>query len=173
VTGLNLACGSHADKADERWVSVDQWIGPDWLKPPQVLGRAGVLPFRDGCFDRLYLGHFCEHLEWDDMPVLGVEIRRVCTSGADVRIVGPDYDRARARREPDWLLEAIVEDPDRAAKPKGLVHAWTPTLSLTVLAAKKLGFDRVREVPVPDVARPRWPNASTALWQCALACRVP
>lgn len=175
MTGLNIACGEHADKASPDWVSIDQWIGDDWVKRPHVLASATALPFCDDAFDRLYVGHFLEHLEWPSGLVsIGVELRRVCRPGAEVRVVGPAIDLAEQTDQPEWLLEAIRMDADwRTREPLGIAHAWTANVPLTVQAAELAGFTDVRVIPVQTVVPPEWPNASQAPWQVALSARVP
>lgn len=174
MLGLNMACGSHADIADDTWLNVDHWSDPEWARKPDALASAAALPFRDQVFDRLYLGHFLEHLEWPgSVDAIGAELRRVCKPGAEVRIVGPALDLAIRTGQPESLLERIRKDDDwRTMHPPGSGHAWTATVPLTVRAAGTAGFTDVKVIPVETVLAPEWPNPCTDPWQVALSAVV-
>lgn len=162
---LNLASGNHYQP--EWGVNVDLYF------PADVKADAGVLPFRDGAFDRAYLGHFLEHVPWPAIPTLLAEVRRVMAPGSTVAAVGPCIHLAVATAQPRWLLEAILSDPRTVDDQPGIHHAWTPTEELTVVAMERGGFTDVRSVPVAAVDRPEWPNPTTAPWQCAVLATCP
>src|SRR5262245_34268693 len=63
--------------------------------------------FDDGTFDKLYCGHLLEHLPLFKAPDAVREMRRVCKDGATLCFVGPCMDKARATRQPQWLLDEI------------------------------------------------------------------
>jgi Methyltransferase domain len=142
------------------WVNVD-------LHWPVCDIRATVyrLPFRDGMFSKVYLGHVLEHLEYQRIPEALAEVQRVLASGAEVMVVGPCLDKARALG--DWqMVRAITpaDPPDLS----GCGHAWAPTTELTIAAMIAGGLADVEEVPVSKVSRPEWPNTVPwAAWQCA------
>lgn len=172
MLGLNLASGDHADVTRACfpwWVNVDQLNLPHWPAPPDVIASAlGRLPFRDSCFDAVYLGHFLEHLDPEtDMPQMFEEVRRVCKNGAGLGIVGPDYDRAVATGQPEWLLE-IIRPHVSLLHAKGTDHLWLSTGPLTLKYVRDQIDPDAEEINVRSLTPPVWPNASDAVWQFAI-----
>jgi SAM-dependent methyltransferase len=155
---LTLGSGTHPTRLPG-WLNLD-----GYADGAHVRADAYQMPFRAGVFDAVYLGHFLEHVWWDDLPVVGAEIRRVLSPGAAVMVVGPDIARAVAQGEPRFILDAIISDGH--LPPGG--HAWIPTEALTVRAVAVAGFTDVAPVDVATVERPEWPNPTTAAWQCAV-----
>lgn len=155
---LNIASGLHPTNLPG-WVNVDlPWAG---VVGADVYGDAFALPFRAGCFDAAYIGHVLEHIPWDLLPVMLGELRRVLAPGATVAVVGPAIDLAVRTGQPEWLLRAIDTLGEGAGG-----HKWVATEALTVEALAVVFPDAV-PVPVTMFAPPRWPNPSTAPWQCA------
>jgi predicted SAM-dependent methyltransferase len=143
------------------WVNAGLWGDP----PPDVVCDGRALPFRDGAFERSYLGHVLEHVPWHDVARFVAEVRRVTAPGATVMAVGPCIHRVIETRQPRHITEAVLADP-RDTSPEA--HAWTATEALTAAAMVEGGLANVAAVPVASVTRPEWPNPSTAPWQCAV-----
>lgn len=156
---LNLAHGTHPTGLPG-WLNVDlPWDG---VRGADVYADAFSLPFRDAAFEAAYVGHFLEHVEWDLIPAVLAELRRVLMVPALVMFVGPDIDRARAQGEPQLILDAITS---LGGGPGG--HKWVATEALTAEAVERGGFSAV-PWPVAAVTSPDWPNPTTAAWQCAV-----
>lgn len=168
--GLNVGSGPHYA---EGWVNVDLYDPPEGSRPPDVKASVYDLhaTFPEHSFRAAYLGHFLEHLVWDEIPVALAQVRKALVPGAAVMAVGPCIIRAARTRQPDWLLEAILADPRES--PTGHGHAWTPTEALTIEAMKGGGLEDVIAVPIVGVTPPHWPNPSTAPWQTAVMGTVP
>lgn len=162
---LNLASGLHPTDLPD-WVNVDlPWRG---VKDPHVFADGFALPFLVGSFDAVYLGHVLEHIDWELLPDLGCEVRRVLRPMGDVMAVGPDIVRAERTGQPEWLLDAIrVLD----VGPGG--HKWVADESSTVAACRLMGFRGVAPCDVAGVTAPEWPNPSCADWQCAVVAVAP
>lgn len=162
---LNFASGLHPTVLPG-WVNVDLlWHG---VTRPHVYADGFALPFHAGSFDAAYLGHVLEHIDFDVLPALGVELRRVLRPCAVVMTVGPDIDKARATNQPPSILESIA---DLYGGPGG--HKWVATEGLTVEACVRLGLIRVAAVDVAEVMSPDWPNPTCAPWQCAVVAVAP
>ncbi len=168
--GLNLGSGPHYA---EGWVNVDLYDPPEGCHKPDVYADVFHLTdcFPEGSFVACYLGHFLEHLVWDQIPDALAQVRRVCQPGAPVVAVGPCLWKAVQTRQPMSLLEAIVADPRQ--EPTGHGHAWTPTTETTLEAMVLGGFPDAFVVPVVSISKPDWPNPSTAAWQVAVQAKVP
>ncbi len=156
---LNVASGNHPSGP---W-GVDFDLNFDG----NVRADARWLPFAAHSFEEAYMGHFLEHVPWGDIPAVLGEIRRTLQHGATAMAVGPCIFKAMHTAQPDWLIDAILCDP-QTTEPPGIHHAWTPTEKLTVEAMIRGGFVNVEPVPIASVDRPRWPNPSIAPWQCAV-----
>lgn len=171
TSGLNLGSGPHYAPG---WVNVDVWDAREQgFRGPDVVASVFDLSvFPDDSFTACYLGHFLEHLPWGRIPEAFREIRRVCRPGATVMAVGPCILRAIQTKQPADLILAIVADP-RAHPDDGGAHSWTPTEELTRVALLDGGLTDVFTVPIVGVAKPTWPNPSTAPWQTAAQGTVP
>lgn len=164
---LHIGSGNHPSNLPG-WVDLDLGLYED--TPPTVFGSAFHMPFPDDTFDRVYMGHFLEHLRWEDELLDALtEVKRVTRPGGTVMVVGPDIGKAVATNQPSWLLEAIIGGAP-ADSPGG--HQWVATEGLTVLAMVRGGLTNVVPTDVAGVARPDWPNVSQAPWQCAVTATV-
>jgi predicted SAM-dependent methyltransferase len=168
MLGLNLGSGEHGDVAGPHWVNVDRWDRPEWKRRPDVVANVLTgLPFVDRLFTHVYLGHFLEHLAYDEIPTLWKELRRVCVAGAPLRVVGPCVDKARALScDSTWIATLAP-----AAEPTtdGLTHRWRPTTEAT-LEAVRLVDPEAFEIELGTVQPPDWPNPNwVATWQVAIA----
>lgn len=164
TSGLNLGSGPHYA---EGWVNVDLYDPPDECQPPDVKASVFELDetFPEDSFQAAYVGHFLEHLEWSKIPDALEQIRRVVVPGGLVMFVGPCILRAALTNQPDWLLRAILAHPGEEATGHG--HAWTSTADL-MLEAVQTVFPDAFLVPIVSVAKPTWPNPTTASWQAAV-----
>ena len=164
-----LSIGSGPHYADG-WLNVDIHEPPAGCRPPDQYVSVYQLSdhFDPDSFDRVYVGHVLEHLEWDLIPQALREIDHVLAPGGEMMVVGPCILRAVATGQPEWLLTAILADPRQP--PDGCGHAWTPTTELTLEAVQSV-FSSAEVLPVVDVHAPRWPNPSNAPWQCAVLAR--
>lgn len=173
MTGLNLGCGPHANVASAEWLNVDRYSLEHWPQPPHVIADVlAGLPFPDDHFDRAYIGHLLEHLEYEvEVPAALAEVWRVCEAGSRVMVVGPCYDKAVMLNSTDELL-GMIRPPKRDPGPPGIHHRWLPTTEATLRAVR--AFDpAAEEVLVTGVAPPVWPNACPgALWQTAIYAHV-
>lgn len=154
---MKLHIGSGEHYAD-MWLNVD--IDPQWRT--DLVADALELPcmFDANTFTHVYMGHFLEHIVYDEIPDVIGAILAVSTPSVRIAVVGPCYDLAKVYA-PD-LLYNIAERGDTGPGD----HRWTATTALTCEALENSGL-RVTGVPVSAITRPEWPNPSTAEWQCA------
>lgn len=158
MTWLNVACGHHY---------FPNWINFDLTPEHEHLDLCAdllALPFPDGVFTKVYVGHTLEHLIWEEIPPALHELQRVMTPTAELMVVGPDIERALRTKQPQWLLDAIIAY-DTATGP--WCHKWTATGLLTLIAVRTV-FPNAVEVPIASVTSPKWANPTTAEWQCAV-----
>lgn len=163
---LNIGSGPHYA---EGWVNLDLNTHEDWAKQADVIASVYDMPFENEEFDRVYMGHLLEHLVYDKIPEAIAEVRRVSKPGSEIMVVGPCLELAKKTNQPTWLLKDIEAHGDTNS---GFGHAWTPTESLTVDILKRSGLNNVKAVSISTVTKPRWPNPTTAPWQCAVQAFV-
>lgn len=170
-TKLNIGSGPHYfDHFD--WLNMD--IDPQF--PADVYASIFDMPFPDGRFSWIYMGHLLEHLAWDDIPKALQEVRRVSKSGAKIGVVGPCLHKALDLELPIWLLKQIARTPNgnpSQVELTGNGHAWHPDTELTLEALRRGGMMNVREVPAGSMRRPEWPNTVPDAWQVFARANVP
>ena len=155
---VNLGCGQY--KADG-WVNVDCHPGVQ----PDVVAELGRLPFDDGEVDQVYAGHVFEHVAWERLPMVLLEVARVLKSDGTLMVVGPDLDRA-VEGWPD-VVEEIKVGP--AGDWPGAAHLWDCSETVMQQALVDAGFETT---PLPIQAVPSgWPVTSKIGWQFAIECR--
>lgn len=159
VDQLNLGCG---DYYVEGWLNVEYNIQ---LKADLHHDIRSGLPFDDSSVEIVYCGHVLEHLAPADLPGLLREIRRVLKPSGHLWVVGPDYDRAISRGEPEQILSGIRAGAHRW---DGDSHQWTATAENTRQALEPLFH--VTEVGIADTQG--WPVVSRIGWQCAFDCQA-
>lgn len=160
-TWLHLGSG---DYYSEGWCNVDLRDGVKL----DYFADAFDLPFPDQSFDRLYLGHFLEHIPLECMAPLGDSLRRVMQPGAEVCVVGPCLGKCVTTNQPHWLLEQMI------AQGHGIGgHHWTASTEVTsFIMSTYLSIGDHREVPVGTIVQPTWPNPHPqGVWQCAFLGR--
>jgi predicted SAM-dependent methyltransferase len=169
VRRLIVGCGDHYF---EDWYCVDKYDLPHHKHSPDLIADVlEGLPFPDGSYDQIHLGHLLEHLPFDRAHEAVAECWRLLASGGRLAVVGPCIELAIRTGQPDWLLEIIRAHP--TPDMPGLGHEWTPTTALTLEVVRK-GIDVAPElVDVAEVMPPTWPNPSDAPWQCAILATKP
>lgn len=154
----------------EGWVNVDA-PGVDFSpnrNPDYYADICDGLPFPAGTFEKIYMGHFLEHIPLQIIPAVLTELHRVAAPECQVAVVGPCMDLANAQNVPDWLKEAIIEHGD---PPGG--HAWTSTADKTQAILETNGLVAQR-VQIGDIRQPEWCNPNhDALWQLAFFAYWP
>lgn len=163
---LRLNVGSN-DHYAEGWTNVDRWSLPEWRRPPDFVANVlDGLPFDDGSFTQVYLGHILEHIPYDHAHEVVAECWRLLAPGGRLCVVGPCVELGILTRQPDWLLRQMCVSTSQERE--GIGHAWTPTALLTVEVVRR-GIDVVpTQVPVGAIQPPEWPNPSLEPWQCAM-----
>jgi predicted SAM-dependent methyltransferase len=174
---INLGSGPHVFAG---WTNIDQ---RDTDASPNVLASIMAMPFADNTIERVYMGHVLEHLGlFYDMKLFTEELFRVCKSGAECMIVGPDVAafndlfQAHDSCAPAWLLQAVVSSKPEWATwetDKGGWHRWVPTSDLMIEVLEFYGFVEVRKENIETIRLPTWPNKETAKWQMAISARTP
>lgn len=159
---LNLGCG---DRYAPGWHNVD-------LESPhrkdEIVDLTGDLPWPDGEFDRVYLGHVLEHLRIDEAGLLLKRLLRVVKPGGIVMVVGPDLNRAQVMAEAGTLDVTMDSLRFGASRWPGDEHHWECTGDIVVGLLKHSGWSGVTEVGIENVSLV-WPVADRRpLWQCAV-----
>jgi SAM-dependent methyltransferase len=126
------------------------------------------LPFQDESFEAVYCGHVLEHIRWENLRGFLDDLWRVMKPGAEIAIVGPDHERARAGGYPDEIVHACYGDPDRDDG-TGEPHVWTCTTQAVVEVLDGT-FTDVTALDIRDLPE-HWPAISRAWWQCAVLAR--
>lgn len=167
---LNVGCGTHYA---EGWVNVDA-MRNDWTHPDILCLD---LPFRDGAFDRIYLGHVMEHVPWPHVPAFLDGVIRVLAPEGEILATGPDARRTmqlwKLGQLPDDLMWSVLEHADEASDdwPEA-VHHWNchEERMENVLADAGLA---VLAHPVAEIydGWEGWPVVNWSGWQCAMSAR--
>lgn len=167
---LNVGCGSHYARG---WINIDV-IRTDNTHPDIV---GGELPFRDGAFERVYLGHVMEHVPWPAIPGFLAECKRVLAPDGELLATGPDVRRTLMCWRDGLvgldLMHSVMEHADDAHPhwPQA-VHHWNCHEQRMVDALRQAGF-RAEPMPVATL-RDRWdgwPVVCWSAWQCAALAR--
>lgn len=158
--GLNVGSGQHYA---DGWYNTDI-VPTDKGQQPDLLADIHDYStiFPPKAFKKAYVGHVLEHIEWDRLTDA---IQSIAAVAEEIMVVGPCIDLARAREEPQSLIDAIAAPDNIDAHP--WAHKWTPTTGLTAEAITLAGFTP-NVIPVNDVRKPDWPNPTRAGWQCAM-----
>lgn len=174
MRSLNVGCGPHL--APDPWVNVDVFTY-DAVRP-DVVTNSFALPFLDGVFGRVYCGHVLEHVPWEQVPRLLVEIRRVMSKSAQLLVVGPDVKQTIMlwhQGEEPWEQVALYLENDvghQEVDGPAARHQWNCDEGRLVRMLSPL-FDYVEPVPVLELERyDEWPITSYALHQCAVLGQV-
>ena len=146
------------------WMNIDRYAeDADWSGDVRKMPKTWRSKF-----ERVYMGHFLEHIPFDEIPTLFKEIFRVCKHGAEVVVVGPAMDKGLETGQPDWLLKQMGKssDEDLLAMP-GAGNAWEATTELTLEAMRLGGLTGVEEIDIDSRVYPEWPNRNAHRWQVA------
>lgn len=173
---LHVGSGPHYA---EGWTNLDLNTLPEWDKAnggkgnPDIIGSVFDIPLADDSVDKLYCGHLLEHLSIFKAPAAVREMRRVLKPTGEICIVGPCMDKARATKQPQWLLDEIPRGWDAEGSPDGFPHLWTATTELTRLVLVEGGLSNIREVSITEIKMPEWCNTApgipplAGMWQVA------
>lgn len=158
---LNIGCGNHYAQG---WTNTDITYtenGPT----PDIITSADDLPFKDNTVDVIYVGHVLEHIEFDTIPKVLEEFKRVLSPNGRVMIVGPDLDIAIK----DYP-EAVEGIRYGAGRWSGDEHLWESRAS----TMKKLLVDcnwEYSQKELWEIDTVFWPLTSQIGWQFALLAR--
>jgi predicted SAM-dependent methyltransferase len=163
---INVGCGEFRA---EGWLNVDIYSGGEGQPKPDIIASAENLPFADGMVDRLYAGHVLEHIEFDMVPEILREFRRVLSPIGGLLVVGPDLDRAE-ESYPDEV-EPIKTGAHRWP---GDAHLWHSRGSTMLELLQNGGFDVAEADIGPVFLSGQWPITSGVGWQFAIfATKIP
>lgn len=166
MTYLGLNVGSGPWYA-EGWFNIDA-LPTETGKQPDRLMLIEDLPLEYGRdFEKAYVGHVLEHIEFDAVPAAVAAITAVVKPGGPIMFVGPCMDKAISGGYPEELLAAIRVNPEKH-EPHPWGHSWTPTEALTLERVTAGGLTDARVVNIGDVTPPEWPNPTTVGWQTAI-----
>jgi hypothetical protein len=176
MKGLNVGCGPF--RADlEGWVNTDVVHLPGDVEPDVVVTPDEPLPFDDGTFDRIYMGHVLEHVPWDKVvPFLQLVSSKLSDDGV-VMVVGPDVNRSlRMWNDGTETLEhvlGVLEDDGHyqhhTADWFGARHCWNAYEGRVVRALEQAGFVDVKPLEIVRKADfEGWPVVSHSAYQCAV-----
>lgn len=173
---LHLGSGPHYVQG---WINLDLNTFDGWERQPDVLGSIFDIPFEDESMDKVYAGHILEHLKFELVPDAVRESLRVLKPTGTLCVVGPCMDKARATKQPQWLLDEIPagwdSDETNPQKLEGFPHLWTATTALTRERLEAGGAKNIREVPITEITlKNGWANTAESdpitgagMWQCA------
>ena len=176
MKGLNVGCGPFRTDL-EGWVNTDVIELPGNVEPDVVVTPDDPLPFDDGTFDRIYMGHVLEHVPWEKVVPFLQLVGTKLVEGGEVMVVGPDLNRSlQMWHEGTETLEhvlGVVEDDvhfqTHAADWFGARHCWNAYEARVRRALEQAGFKKVAPL---DVTRREdfagWPVVSHSAYQCAV-----
>lgn len=168
--GLNPACGPYY---------MQGWLNTEY-KPDLLSQEDGNKPYKadiycdffelsnlveEKSFDKIYFGHFLEHIH-EDRVIESIKLgMSLVKSGGKFMIVGPDYNKAVEQGITGAFLEQIGKwnynnDPDHPYS-----HKWESTEEKTIEYMKEAGLKSVFPIPNIQTRRPHWPNLAPDSWQ--------
>lgn len=116
-------------------------------------------------FDKIYFGHFLEHI-YEDRVVECLHIAKsLLTSGGVLMVVGPDYNKALQMGITDPFLTQIGKHDYNGDPDSPYSHKWESTEERTIEFMRQAGFKNVMPVSATGTLRPEWPNTATDAWQ--------
>lgn len=165
---LNVGCGEHYATG---WTNLDQAVSEQVR--PDLVGSLTDLPAAVTGVSAVYLGHVLEHLDHPTAQRALPGLWQRCLPGAQVALVGPDTDRARALHRRGEISDATLHGAlYGACRWPGDEHRWECTEARLVDLAHATGLT-ARPVPLDDPALAPFPVVSRAPWQCAVVGTVP
>ena len=87
---LNVGAGPF--RADG-WVNTDLIRVPGYIEPDVIVDSYDPFPFKANSFERAYVGHCLEHIEWRWVPNFLFMLAEVMEPDGLVMFVGPDVKR--------------------------------------------------------------------------------
>jgi len=155
---VRLNLGSGDQPAPPPWINIDIAEGCH----PDLVADCRVLPFATGVAERVYCGHFLEHLPLPEVGPMLREVARVLNPVAgQLCVVGPDCDRALLF-DPETALGALWG----AHRWEGDEHRWACTED-RLLRLIREAVPWAVAVPIAEVPDD-WPVVSRIGWQCAI-----
>lgn len=155
---LNIGCGEYYAKG---WTNVDCTREDDGPQP-DVVASADSLPFEDESAEKIYTGHFFEHISLDGIPAVLKEFDRVLKKDGQLLIVGPDLDRAISDF-PD-MVAPILNGEGRW---EGDAHLWESRETTMVDILRENGWN-AEPLPIASTDDTAWPITSKIGWQFAI-----
>ena len=181
LVGLNLGCGPFRV---EGWLNVDV-IEDENIRPDQVIEAGKSLPYPNGTFDKVFMGHVLEHVPWSQVAWLLTEVRRVIRPGGSICVVGPDVMKTLHRVRNDSNLEEaihffriVMEDgfhyqDSQHREWDGARHHWNCYAERVVFALKASGYQDIQERQIEPDQLVGWPVVDFLnKWQCAVTASV-
>lgn len=186
---LNVGCGPW--RADD-WVNTDFVRIENYIEPDVVVDPYDPLPFRPNSFERAYVGHCLEHIEWRWVPNFLYLLAEVVTPDGLVMFVGPDVHRViegykdgtatwhqvmvmieerSAYTEEDGFADTPRWDADR--------HWWNCSEDRVVDLLLSCGWQEVVRYKLnvdgtlPEELEIAWPIVSRAPFQFAISACPP
>jgi predicted SAM-dependent methyltransferase len=157
IMKLNIGCGEFAQPD---WVNTD--ITQNKEVRPDIICSALDLPFDDGFFDAVYVGHILEHIPEADVAKALSEVYRVLATGGSMACVGPDIEKAEALQCSPPIIAGIHGGAGRWETDR---HYWLPTDASITKVMVEAGFTDARPVPIASLQGTHWPVVSYAAWQ--------
>lgn len=184
-----VGCGEFKSKG---WWNIDFHRSPDGTEhgtyPDEVVGDRAWGTFEN--IERLYLGHVLEHIPQELLMESLQGWLKACAPGAQVCVVGPEYNRALElyrrgelklndlwqRGEPgrhDSTVEHWRDYYERELWNHSFYHRWTCTTERAQALMELAGYQDVRPLDILSNELNSWPLVSRSHDQFALMCSAP
>lgn len=156
---INVGCGEFRN---EDWINIDKTKVKGGPKP-DIVASADDLPFKDGTVHKIYAGHVLEHIEFEKIPSVLAEFKRVLVEDGVLVIVGPDLTRA------EYAFPSMIDDIKYGAdRWDGDKHLWDSRESVVYrLLVDNDWLTTPYPIASPDLNA--WPVTARVGWQFALA----
>ena len=174
--GLNVGCGAYRTN-EIGWINTDVVELPGNVEPDVVVSPDDPLPFEEGLFNKIYMGHVLEHVPWDRVVPFLELVRSKMADDGEVMVVCPDVNRTlnlwHEGRETLDFVKGVIEDDvhyqSHEAKWFGARHCWNAYEARIVRAMEKAGFTNLQSIEITKhSAFDGWPVVSFAEFQCAV-----
>lgn len=172
---LNVGCGEFMAPG---WWNVDVVLRENHynIKPDQVIDVREPLPENIEMLTMVYMGHFLEHIQPDQINPMLNNVKSRMLPGAMICIVGPDVNRASEMYWAGRIDEDLWRHTQAGAGAKdweGDFHYWDCNERDVATFLMEAGFADVR---ILDIVTNReltaWPVVARDAWQCAVIGEV-